>query len=487
MAALALATAAAPAPATGAIVTVDPAGPGPAVPPAFAGLSFEAADLPAVARGATQGNLVALLRSLGPGIIRFGGNSVDASTAFARDGRPPAAWATTTITPEDYSRLRSLLRRTGWRAIVSVGLAHFDPARAAAEVAAASHRLGSLLAAVEIGNEPNAFWFNRQRPPWWGYLQYREELRTYRRAIGAAAPGVALAGPDVTPDDGLRWLTAFAREERPALLTPHFYPLASCYGPRPTLPRLLGGRVAAAQDRAFTALAALGRAQRVPVRLGEMNNVACAGQPGVSDVHGAGLWAVRTLLAAQRAGLAGVNLHTLPDRCRSYTPLCTRTPADAAAGRFRARPEWYALLLLRRLTGSFRIPSRVVPAVGGLSVDAFADRARRRVDLVVVNTARRGTPAAVLRLRIPGLPAAATVLRLTAPGLRARSGVTLGGGAVRRDGTWRPAAAERLAMGRNGPRVTVPAGTAALVRVRVSAARAQRTFALRFRNGNSTK
>src|SRR5215207_2404165 len=40
------------------------------------------------------GNLVALLRSLGPGVMRFGGFTADTSTAFAVH-RPAPDWATT--------------------------------------------------------------------------------------------------------------------------------------------------------------------------------------------------------------------------------------------------------------------------------------------------------------------------------------------------------------------------------------------------------
>src|SRR5205823_14484857 len=99
-------------------VSVDDSRLGRPIEPGFLGLSFEAADLPAVARGGSHGNLVALLRSLGPGVMRFGGASVDLRTAYA--DHPP--WANAIIYPSDFDHLRTLLSRTGWRAIVTVPL-----------------------------------------------------------------------------------------------------------------------------------------------------------------------------------------------------------------------------------------------------------------------------------------------------------------------------------------------------------------------------
>ena len=47
------------------------------VPGDFLGLSFEALTLPKIARYASQGNLPVLMRSLGRGVMRFGGATVD--------------------------------------------------------------------------------------------------------------------------------------------------------------------------------------------------------------------------------------------------------------------------------------------------------------------------------------------------------------------------------------------------------------------------
>jgi len=98
--------------------------------------------------------------------------------------------------PGGFDRLGRLARRTGWRVLLSAPLLHYDPRAAAREAAAAARRLGPMLAAVEIGKEPNGFAVTGGRPASWAYADYREEISAYRRALDSAAPGVPIAGPD---------------------------------------------------------------------------------------------------------------------------------------------------------------------------------------------------------------------------------------------------------------------------------------------------
>jgi hypothetical protein len=439
------------------------------VPIRFPGLSFEVSALPAIAHDATVGNLVALLRSIGRGVLRFGGASVDSGTAFSGNGRRSARRGTTIITPADFERLRTLLTRTGWRAVLALPLARFDPRGAAREAAAASRRLGSNLAAFEIGNEPNAYWLGRVRPPSWGYAEYRSAIASYRSAIAAAAPGVPIAGPDTVMSDsvgplagfdGFAWLGAYAGDEHAAILTPHLYALDGCFG-APTIEQLLGPTVVSAQNRIFRRIASIGRAHGTPVRLGETNNVSCGGRAGVSDTFGAGLWAVRYVLAAARVGIAGVNFHTLPDSCTGYSPICAPRPADLAIGRLRAMPEWYALRLMRYLVGERPLRSSASGDVAGLTVDALASL--HGVDAVLVNANPATTPPIAVRLHTPGRLALGSVLRLTAPALESSAGIRLVRDPAASPG--RSPRRRRFVRVDGGIGVTVPGATAVLVRL----------------------
>jgi hypothetical protein len=444
-------------------VSVDPTRKGPAVKERFIGLSFEVSELPALARNSRRGNLLTLLRSLGPGVLRFGGIAADTNTAFSAHGEAPA-WATTTIIPRDFERLRTVALATGWRVQLTLPLGHYDPRLAAREAAAAARRLGPALAAFEIGNEPNAFWLIGLRPPSYSYLQYRSEISSYRWAIARAAPGIPIAGPDTVPElGGYLWLSEYARDERPALLTPHYYALNACTQPGLTVADLFSPSVAAREARTIAAFAAIARAHGLPLRLGEANNVACRGQAGVSDTFGAALWALRYMLAIARSGVAGVNFHTLADSCNGYSPICARSRADYRGGRLRAMPEWYALLLFRQLIGHRLAGISLSHQPPGLTVDAFRAPGGG-VDVVAVNTTPEADVPIAIRLAGRRELRSGTVLALTAPALEARAGVRLADAPVSRQGTWRPR--PRQVSARGGTlRTVVPGATAALIQL----------------------
>src|SRR5437899_1585391 len=127
LASLALALALAPAARAGAraptpvSVTIDPRYPSPPVPASFFGLSFELASLPRVASYANRGDLVALLRSLGSGVLRFGGVSADTRVACTDQATPAPGWATSTVQPADLRALAGLAAKTGWRILLTLG------------------------------------------------------------------------------------------------------------------------------------------------------------------------------------------------------------------------------------------------------------------------------------------------------------------------------------------------------------------------------
>jgi len=146
-----------------ATVVVDPSLVGAPVAADVTGLSVEARALASPAIGASGRTLPTLLRTLGPGVLRFGGNSVDRSFGYAPGGRVPS-WASGGYTDGDLDRLHALLLATGWTAMLGVSLGHFDPAAAQAQTRAAVEHLGSTLSSVEVGNEPNLY-YRGLRPP----------------------------------------------------------------------------------------------------------------------------------------------------------------------------------------------------------------------------------------------------------------------------------------------------------------------------------
>jgi hypothetical protein len=458
----------APAPPRGTPVSVSVAArpTGPAVPADFLGLSFEVRSLPAITGYATRGDMVALLRSLGRGVMRFGGISADEQAAWVGNGAARPGWAKVAIDEADLAGLAALARATGWRVLLTVNLGHYDPAAAALEAAAAHRLLGTYLEGIEIGNEPDLLVRKHLRGPGWGIVAYGPQARAYRAAIAAAAPGTPIAGPDPsTGVAGLEWLGTVASSPtlRPALLTDHYYPLSSC-GYEPTVSELLSPNVRRAESDMLGKAVGIARAHGLALRMDETNNVSCEGEPGVSDTFASALWALDYAARAADAGVAGLNFHDLIDKTDGYSALFAPTPAALDAGALHAAPEWYALLAARGLLGGRPLATAVAGAAPG-ELSASAVRAPDgRLLVVLVDYDPPGSPPLAVRLRVAHGLGGGSILRLTAPSPTATSGVRLGGRAVAPDGTFTlPSALPRVSGRAGSLAVQMPPTSAAVV------------------------
>jgi len=430
-------------PPRGTPVSVSVAGSpaGRAVPAGFMGLSFEIRDLPTLAGYATKGDLVALLRSLGPGVMRFGGISADEQAAWVPAGASKPAWANTAIDTGDLAGIAALAKKTGWSVLLTVNLGHFELTAAAQEAAAARTQLGPYLAGIEIGNEPDLFPRQHLRPPGAGIRAYLPQAVKYRAAIEAAAPGVPIAGPDPsTGAQGLTWVRDAAATLHPQLLTDHYYPLSSCGG-HPTISELLSPSVRRKESEMLARMLSLARAHATPLRMDETNDISCEGEPGVSDTFASALWALDYTARAITAGAAGVNFHDLIEQPNAYSPLAAHGRAALAAGQLRAAPEWYALLAAHVFMGSHPPCRPLRAAVAGAAPGELTASAVRAPDgklsLVLVDYDPPGAAPLAVRLRVSRALAGGSVLRLTAPSPAATAGTRLGASAVAPDGAWR--------------------------------------------------
>ena len=457
-----------PAP-RGPLVTVlaDRTRPGARVAPGFLGLSFEMSALPQIARYSDRGDLVTMLRSLGPGVLRFGGVSADTRIAWTDSRTPRPAWATNVVDPDDLRALGGLAAASGWQIVLTVGIVHFEPVAAAREVAAAKAALGGSLAGIEIGNEPNAYALHAMRGEPWTFVQYAEEVAQYRAAIEAAAPGIPLLGPDVSGSAAFEtWGPGEAVDERPLLLTGHHYPLGCEQVPHPSIARLLSTQIRAKELGSLRRYVAIARAANTPFRLDETNSVSCGGVAGISDTFASALWAAGFLPQVVSSGAVGFNLHGNPSRCDGYTPVCAPGPEALSEGALVAQPEWYALLMLRGIVGDRPLPSIVTRAPRSSNVQASAFvAADGRVDFVLVDDDPPGARAATVRLRVGAGYSGGSVLVLRGESPQAVSGETLGGREVAADGSWAPGRLPALAVRSGTAALTLAPSSAALVGV----------------------
>jgi hypothetical protein len=430
----------------------------------FIGISFEAniVTQPALATG----NLAQYLRTLGPGVMRFGGNFVDKSFWTSR-GEPRPSWAVATITPADLERVKRLAIDSGWKVIFGVNLKHRDPARAADEAAHAKRILGNSLLAIGIGNEPNYY-------PGYSPAKLWSDYQAYRTAINRSAPGVGLVGPETgSAPAAVTYLQDFARRQRSNVdlfaLTTHFYP-ACARNADVTIADMLSlafhNRI---RDRAQILVDAA-RPLGISAIMDEANSVSCEGEDGTSDTYASALWAIDAEMMIASMGIRGYYFHSAIARCgapkpfyKAYTPFCAATDADAAAVRLVARPEYYGLLMLQQVgTGTFAPVTNSDPD----TLRAYAVRNGSRLRLVLDNLQ---DPASfgdrTVTVDLGSRFTHGDLLRLTGPSLAttSTSGIRLGGHFVGRDGTF--AGTDKTPVTVNGSTLTLtlPAASATLV------------------------
>jgi hypothetical protein len=470
-------------------IAVDTAHPGARLASDAVGLSFEERELGTGGFRAGTGNLAALLRGLGRGNLRISGNTLDRDTLWVPAGQQPPdplpSWVQDVVTPADVARLGAFVDATGWRTEVGINVGHYDPALATDEARTLS-ALGRRLAAVECGNEPNA-WAGKFRTSPYGYAQYKPDWEACAAAVEAAWTGhgpARIAGPDTSsPTSTAAWVAAFAQDERDRLvmLTQHAYSVGS----HATVTDLLSARTDAAELASIAPDVAAARATGLPLRLDETNSAAGGGVAGVSDTYASALWSLDYTLLTAQDGVAGLNFHGGLGVCDAplyngkfqlYTPLCAADTADAAAAVYTARPEYYGLYLASRL-GTGRFLPVTVTAPAGQSVTAYAVRGDDgHLRVAVIDKDPTGTPT---RVRITGTHGeavgsgeavangprhhgTASLIHLTGTALDATTGTAVQGATVGRDGRLPHRPADRARLHDGTLATTIPSGSAAL-------------------------
>jgi hypothetical protein len=413
-----------------ATVRIETGHPGDAFSRGAVGLSIEAYELQTRDLNATHSSLVALMRGLGPGVLRIGGSSVDRSWWTVSPSARRPTWATSVVTPDALARLSRLLVATGWRVILGIDLGHFEPTNAASEVDVAHRLLGRRLLGIELGNEPDKYGTRLVdlRSNAYGVTSYLADLLAYRSAIGQMTPGLPVFGPDVP---SLSWLQAVSAA-RPSLfsgVTLHYYPTTYSYsGPvcrataLPTAKELLSPATRESESAVAQHLVRFASSVGGRPWISETNTTSSCdadGGPLTSPVFASALWALDWSLRAASAGVSALNFHGYFGVCgpASEAPICSASHIDEGLGVVQARPEYFGLLAASSLEGGRFIPAEVTQSAVRGGVIAFATLAGvRRITVAVENLSGHSTLTAIDPVSGYALT---SVRRLTAPSLDA--------------------------------------------------------------------
>jgi hypothetical protein len=379
----------------------------------YIGLSYESSSLN-FGDFRNVGDLVRLLRNLGNGVLRFGGDSVDTPTY---QGATPAA----------LKGLAGLLKATGWSALYSVNLGNYNAAADVEDVKRAAAALGPRLAAVACGNEPNAYPYIGMRPRSYTEGDYQAQADTCLEAIHAAAPKVPIEGPD-TSSKGV-WFTDYAAKEKGTVswLGQHFYPLG-CSSAMESEPasevaqELIGQSLANSEVSEFRWAAAAARGAHAKLHFTETNTVCNGGMLHLSNTYSTALWAIDYILAGAENGVAGMNFHGgIYNTCLGYTPLCR-----VGANDYQPEPIYYGMVFAHMLGSGSLLPTDTIVSSSAGHLAAFALKPANGTGLRVMVENLSQDPTAV-KLKVGTVTGTPIVARLTGPSLTATSGVAITG------------------------------------------------------------
>ena len=451
----ALAAAAFPLPASadspiGATIRVDQSSPSTKLDSAYAGFSFEKWLITQPYVRADNANLVGVFKSLGPSIIRVGGNSVDKNNRWRPGG---AGGDVTETTKNDIDRFAAFVHATGWRVMYGVNFARQTAERSADEAAYAAAALGDSLAYVEIGNECDRYPAIGYRPADWNEKNLVVEWLRYADAIRKRNPGVVFAGPS-SAGQAQTWTAPFADDvgNQVALLTHHYY---RGDGKRETSTGEMLMHPDPNLDTSLQVVQAAAARNRIRdgYRFAEANNFYNGGRLGVSNGFVSALWSIDFLFTNARYGSTGVNFHG-GGNSTGYTAI-----ADDRRDVQELRPEFYGIFAFSRAARGRLLASTL--DAGDVNLSAYAVGARDgSTSLMFTNKDARAVAVTVDL----GKPASkATAYALTAPSLDASTGLTFGGSPIALDGSWSPSKALVTPVRGSTISLTIPSASAVLV------------------------
>lgn len=425
------------------------------IPPSFASFSIEVPIAPlylALPDGSARPSWANLMRVLqretgeaGPN-IRVGGGSSDTS-AYIPAAQPLPPNITYRITDADFAAYAAAAPL--WNGTVTVGTnfrnaSNMDWAVAHVSALGAVIPWSSLLVeGVEVGNEVDVYADEGFRPAGYNGTTYAAEWGRFAAAMQAQGglPPDRLQGAVFDFTAFFDVLDSYMRQYTSAALlrsiSLHEYALGHCQGKTVTIWQLLNesavyGRLAGMVPH-IQAAQVLG----LPLVIGEGNSASCGGQPGVSDVFAAALWAVDSFFAHAAAGIARWNAHGGGSgSIASYSPIGYPN-ASSSDDVPSVRPLYYGMWAF---TAATRRYARVLnaslafnpPAAAGyVSAWVVTDAAGETRVTIIHKDGNASAPATVTVVPPNPLTGAATLVRLVAApgsgGIHASHNITFRG------------------------------------------------------------
>jgi len=432
---------------------IDTQHPGYAIAPDYLGLSFEmSAITDSTYFNTTNASFVQLIKNLGTGIFRIGGNSVD-KTFWANSSRTPAM-PKDSIATSDIDRFSSFINAIQWKVIFGLNCGgNFNPSIAASEVTYVNNSLPNMTQSFEVGNEADIYPRNGFRTRSYTVNDFNNEWEQYYQAVKAVAPSVSFSGGAFGHDQN--WLKSFVSQESSKinLATIHFYQTGPGTNPAITINSLLSQHADSVIDNFGNAIQSIATNVQLPYRITECNSI-YGGGGDVSNTFAATLWAIDYMFRLAYTGCRGINFHG--GKNGPYTPI------GKDNGLFFAKPEYYSMLFFKDAAKGNLLPYTLQP--NGLNITAYASKISDGTTYITILNKEPATAIAV-NLQTSGNAASVTLASLTASSLNAATGFVFAGKNLQTDGTITTTSLSEYAVNSNKFVVNVPGGSAMLVTV----------------------
>jgi hypothetical protein len=428
-------------------LVANPHSAGSTVPETFIGLSYETSALFADS-GFLPSNaeFQTLFSQLGPGVLRFGGNSVDQITTFDPGGLTSRGsdQSASNIYESDIDPVFAFAGAVGWKVLWSLSMGLGNGGSDAAEASYVYSQHGAQLAGFEIGNEPNLF-FNPDgyRDSSWSEDNYIIDWQTnFYNPIHAAIPNAAFTAAAVTQGGLLTWTQPISSVSaglgsKIGLLTQHLYPLNASANPLSELTTTLlsdatrsGEAVVAADLQSWSS--GSGAAWRMSETGSGMQGT--SSDTDVQDTFSAALWGLDYMYTLMANGASGVNFHE--GRGGNFRGA----PIVFGNGTITVMPLYYALLAFEQGAAQNPPVQQVLvtqsTTAGTVNLTSYATLDANDVERITVINKDTANNVA-LNITPGGVYTQVSALFLANPGgLSAMDGTTLGGNAVAENGQW---------------------------------------------------
>lgn len=422
--------------------------PGIRIPDNFPGFSYEAGLLAAEPGFMNADNkiLVQMIKNLGNGILRIGGNSSDITGWAGSAGGPDTGRKVLTAT--DIDGFAGFAKATGWKVIFGLNLGDNNADAAVDEAEYLDKQLGDEIYVYQIGNEPDLY-YKWLRPKTYDSSAFLGDWNRYYIAIRRKIPGIRFAGPDVSHN--IQWLDYFAGNagDKIKLLDAHYY-------------RKSGNHSATRWEDILNPDTALNTylnilkndasAHNIPYRISECNSVSRGGKADVSDVFASALWGLDFMWTVAEHNGQGVNFHGGP--AGHYTAIALKD------GRPSARPLYYAMLAFKYGSENGRMVPVIADKAYTDNYSAYAITGGKRTTITLIN---KEPSDKTFSIQLNEEATNCLAALLTAPSPAAKDGVSLANSVVKDDGTFRLGNLKNYPVEKGRLTIRIPAMSAAVL------------------------